>query len=553
MKNLKKYSSLYKTLLKGFAIGYVTGSLSIVGVASFNNVIIERELLNEEKEKEKAKKEALNQEFESLLSTNDLEISEEAKDAINKICLAPLNMTYLDDLEITKENTALAYQEISVITNHKNTNLYEEESDSINWSEAVDVIYQNGISLEELDDGVVPMTIEEVEEQVKWIEESYNEIKSDFKNYDTKELACLLQNYSFLNSDISNGSTVASTTTEQIVFYPYYYLDSSFYREAITKHEAFHLLVNHCEDANTKDICGGIDVLNLNYDDDNYVVLASYIYNFIEEIYAELYSSENTTGVQRSYHGYDEALNLLQATLALGDNYQVDELLEKIIYKDPSSFVKNLPTFGYSKEKFLLDTLKSIKALDIIIGSDQTYLTQLKNKYPDISYDQLIRELKDCFISGLGKVYYNNLILLNEKYDLTLEDNTALTMLYWKLINNIVPAEISIPDEDLSPDNIIISPNQDLSYLLRKYHNLSSTYSDSDINDYHDIFVDYLSKKYNMGRNTVYDKTKDTSILDTNYQMPEVLGKEKQEFYQWLWEDDSSKIDLYNRKLVKTR
>ena len=274
---------------------------------------------------------------------------------------------------------------------------------------------------------------------------------------------------------------------------------------------------------------------------------------FIEEIYAELYSSENTTGVQTSYHGYDEALNLLQATLALGDNYQVDELLEKIIYKDPSSFVKNLPTFGYSKEKFLLDTLKSIKALDIIIGSDQTYLTQLKNKYPDISYDQLIRELKDCFISGLGKVYYNNLILLNEKYDLTLEDNTALTMLYWKLINNIVPAEISIPDEDLSPDNIIISPNQDLSYLLRKYHNLSSTYSDSDINDYHDIFVDYLSKKYNMGRNTVYDKTKDTSILDTNYQMPEVLGKEKQEFYQWLWEDDSSKIDLYNRKLVKTR
>ncbi len=205
------------------------------------------------------------------------------------------------------------------------------------------------------------------------------------------------------------------------------------------------------------------------------------------------------------------------------------------------------------KEKFLLDILKSIKALDLFVNPDLSYLVHVKDKYPDICYGQIIREIKSYFISGLGKVYYNNLILLNEKYNLTLEDNTALTIIYWKLINNVTEADIDLVDDETSEGELLYT-NKDLSYLLSEYPVLKSIYSNSDIDDYHDIFVDYLSKKYNMDKNDVYEVTKDTSILDNNYQMPDVLGREKQEFYQWLWEDKSYEVDLFNsRELVKQR
>lgn len=552
MKNLKKYSNLYKVVLKKFVLGCVTSSLAITGVSAFNSIRVESELLNEKKEKIRKEKEDLNNEFESLLSTRDLEISEEARAAINAISLAPLNMTYLEDLDITKENTILAYQDSIEIINHTNNRLYIDYNNSIDWDEATSVIYQNGISEENLDESVEPLSLDEVKEQVEWIEEFYNEVKSDFKDYDTKELACLLEEYSFFKTSAMNGNIVATTSSDNIIFYPSYYKYSRFFKEPITKHEALHLLVNHCSDVPNKDMCGGIDVLNLNCDDD-YIDLSSYIFKFIEEIYAELYSIEKTSGIQLSYNNYDEALNYLQAVLALGDTYQVDELLQNLLYKDARGFVKELPSFGPNKEKFLLDILKSIKALDLFVNPDLSYLVHVKDKYPDICYGQIIREIKSYFISGLGKVYYNNLILLNEKYNLTLEDNTALTILYWKLINNVTEGDIDLVDDETSEGELLY-PNKDLSYLLSEYPVLKSIYSNSNIDDYHDIFVDYLSKKYNMDKNDVYEVTKDTSILDNNYQMPDVLGREKQEFYQWLWEDKSYEVDLFNsRELVKQR
>ena len=72
--------------------------------------------------------------------------------------------------------------------------------------------------------GAEPLSIDEVKEQVEWIEEFYNEVKSDFKDYDTKELACLLENYSFFKASTTNGNIIATTSSDNITFYPYYYL-----------------------------------------------------------------------------------------------------------------------------------------------------------------------------------------------------------------------------------------------------------------------------------------------------------------------------------------
>ena len=41
MKNLKKYSKLYKVALKSFVFGYVASSLTITGVSAFNSMRVE--------------------------------------------------------------------------------------------------------------------------------------------------------------------------------------------------------------------------------------------------------------------------------------------------------------------------------------------------------------------------------------------------------------------------------------------------------------------------------------------------------------------------------
>lgn len=525
MKKLKINSNLIKEIIKGASFLLMPSFITYTTLSSVEYYATES--LEVKKEIERA----ADKSFKSLLSLDEVNLSEEAKNAIDEISSTSLNMPLLDDLAITKVSAAATFATPEVAEKHENTTLYDKKTDDIKWDEVGEVIYQNGLT-RDLEDNLEALNEEEVIEQVNYIHDTYNEVKKDFEDYDTKTLACNLENYAFLKSSTKNGSVVASTSSDKITFYPTYYSYSDKMQEKVSKHESFHLLTNTCYDADIK-YAGGINVLNLvfGYNNKNRN-MSGYSYSFIEEIYAELYSSLITSTSQTTYHNYDEALDLLQASLALGENYQVDDLLKKTVYKDPVGFIKELPTFGPNKGKFLLDTLKVIKGLDLVVNPDLEYLEQVQKENDGISYEEILKEIKDYCIKGLGKIYYNNLIMLNEKHDLSLIDNTALAQLYFKLANNI--REGVVLEEDTTSDNSI-----------------HITSNDPGVNDYYDIFIEYLSKKYDLGKDTIYNIINSSYINDISYQMPEILGEEKQEFYQWLWEDKSGEIDFDNRVLVK--
>lgn len=523
MKKLKINSGFIKKIIKEASFVLIPSIITYTTLSSVEYYATES--LEVKKEIERA----ADKYFKDLLPLDNSNISEEAKNAIDKISNASLNMPLLDDLAITKVSVASTFTEPETVKKHENNSLYDKENDDIRWNEVGEVVYQNGLTTS-LEDNLEALSEEEVIEQVNYIHDTYNEIKKDFKDYDTKTLACNLENYAFLKSSTKNGNVVAATSSDKITFYPKYYFYDDEMQEKVSKHEAFHLLTNTCYDTDIK-YTGGINVLNLTFGYKNKNI-SGYSYSFIEEIYAELYSSLITFTSQSTYHNYDEALDLLQASLALGENYQVDDLLKKIVYKDPVGFIEELPTFGPNKGKFFLDTLKVIKGLDLVVNPDLECLKQIQTENDGISYKKILKEIKDYCIKGLGKIYYNNLILLNEKYNLSLSDNAALTKLYFKLASNIREGVV------LGEDNI-------------NDNSTNITSNDPGINDYYDTFIEYLSKKNNIDKDTIYNIINSSYINDISYQMPDVLGEEKQEFYQWLWEDKNEEIDIYNRVLVK--
>ena len=173
------------------------------------------------------------------------------------------------------------------------------------------------------------------------------------------------------------------------------------------------------------------------------------------------------------------------------------------------------------------------------------YYKILKEQNSDITYYQFFREIRDYVYTQFSKIYYNNLILLNEKHpELTLEDNKAFITLYNIMINNlgVVLDDVSLDNEyatNFTPYNIEVD--------LPKVEGLPSTFTKPDIQDFEETFSKYLSKKYNLDkelpRKTLFD-------VKDGYQFPEILGEEKRAFYQAIY--DGEEYNIYKeKKLLK--
>lgn len=136
-----------------------------------------------------------------------------------------------------------------------------------------------------------------------------------------------------------------------------------------------------------------------------------------------------------SYTDYNEALNLIQLSLALSDSYQIDELLKETIYNDPISFLKEFPVYGNDKEQFFFDTIEALRGLNILVNSQQASAYY----YEDSTYTaETLSQVKTSTYEQISKIFYNNLIVLNEQHpEMTLEDNIAFVKLFLRTKINI--------------------------------------------------------------------------------------------------------------------
>ncbi len=549
--NKKKLQQNLKTLLLTMTLG--TGLIGEYKITSDIVVSQHQQKLQEELEQQEEDI------FERLLPDQELELSKEAEEAMNEISRQVNYTPYLEALNINKATFLLSYANTEDTTSHTYTALYDSSTDSINWEKAIDYIYVNSMIKADEEENTYAPAKSEITEYVSFLQEAYNQIKSDFTKYDTKKLACKLEYFAILKSATQENSNIAVTNNTEIILNPIYDILPEKSREDTIKHEELHLAVCDCID-NKRGVLFGTSILSMPAPrvKEDLFMSERYHWRFIEEGYTALYTKEMTKGLQESYNTYDEAIDLLQAILALNENYQVDDILKQMIYQEPVEFIKNFPVYGQDKEKFMLDNLKALKGLDVLVGANEQWINYLDSNYPKLDYtNEAQLEMSQAIHKQFAKIYFNNLIVLNEQHpEMTVEDNTAFLDLFFKLMNNIV-IDSSLVEENTTLREMIEAQNievRPLSQIQVNYNQeLAPAFPETTFLDYRNIYIEYLAKRYQKPVEELKQEMLSGEPLKNDYQFPEFLGPEKKEFYQFLYDDNRKTEDSYPRTLVKQK
>ncbi len=549
--NKKKLQQYIKPLLLTMTLG--TGLLGEYKIAS--DILASQHQQKMQKELEKQEDEA----FEKLLPDQELELSKEAEEAVNEISRQVNYTPYLEALNINKATFLSSYANTEDTTSHTYTALYDSSTDSIDWEKAIDYIYVNSMIKADEEENTYAPAKSEITEYVSFLQEAYNQIKSDFTKYDTKKLACKLEYFAILKSATQENYNIAVTNNTEIILNPIYDILREKSREDTIKHEELHLAVCDCID-NKRGVLFGTSILSMPAPrvKEDLFMSERYHWRFIEEGYTALYTKEMTNGLQESYITYDEAIDLLQAILALNENYQVDDILKQMIYQEPVEFIKNFPVYGQNEEKFMLDNLKALKGLDILVGANEQWINYLDSNYPKLDYtNEAQLEMSQAIHKQFAKIYFNNLIVLNEQHpEMTVEDNTAFLDLFFKLMNNIV-IDSSLVEENTTLREMIEAQNievRPLSQIQVNYNQeLVPAFPETTFLDYRNIYIEYLAKRYQKPVEELKQEMLSGEPMKKDYQFPEFLGPEKKEFYQFLYDDNRKTEDSYPRTLVKQK
>lgn len=429
------------------------------------------------------------------LALDEDNISEEGKQAIEKISNISIHNSNIDKIAVDEN---LVLKSLGTLTDNTNTHtynsLYDEKTNSIKWEDVLNKITENSNNISCKSTTFESLSEEEMSKQVELLQSSYNELIQQYPNYDTKELACKLEYYAILYSKEENSVVIAVTTNSSIIYLESYKNLPDILKTDAIYHEEFHLLTRNCLDNNSNNL-------------DNYIP------SFIKEIYATLYAAEINEYRQTSYLTYDEALDLIQATLALREDYQINDLLKYLVYQDSASLLQAFSVYDQNKIQFFMDNITALNGLDLLLNSTN------QEKYPDLVYTKSTQQdISTSTFLQLAKLYYNNLILLNEyQKEMTLEDNIAFFNLFDTLIEKIQIDNTYLIEEETSNTSVV---------LLTEKENCQ------------EIFIEYLEIKYNISKEEIKSQITQNKIEDKDYEYPTFLGEEKKEFYQSLTEQN---------------
>lgn len=482
----------------------------------------------------------------SIYPKTSISLSKEAEEAIEELCNSSIHYDYdsryVDILNINEENATDAYVNLASdeVKHHTYTLYYDNKTDEIKWKELAEQIYQNGLSDDKED--IVTLSLEEIQEKLENMEFFVHHLKEDFPNYDVEELACRLNNFKMLKSESSSGNILANTDNKEMIYYNNYHSVKDIHNDY---HEDFHVALDSCDDIynyNGSSKSGGINVKTATYLNDNseeerdFLYLQRYKYQFLEEIYAEIYSGELANEKQKSYIANDEVLDIIQLVLGLCDDYQIDSILKDLVYHDPISFIKHFPVYGSNKEQYFVNNCQMLKSYDILLEYPKWYQEELlKNDLSDSYGISGKNSLQLMAMNHLSKTFFNSLIVMNEKYgeELCIEDNYSMIYLfetYLQKANNAIESSsyrrienyYALDDYKLSYDQYI---NTFMKYLGEK-NNL----------DYTNMIIDYC---YSF-------------VPSEDYSFLSFMGEEKQDYYKQLLQyKDRTLAEPYPRTLKK--
>lgn len=493
--------------------------LTVVSSVSLNSVI-EKEIYEASLETRELVLDS-DASLEDIYISRDESLSEEAKMAISSISNSSYHGDYIDLLGMDLDTVEEAYANFVPVRpkEHEASRLYDKEKQDINWDLATETILDNTYQYFLFHQGKCQLfSEEELLNKIEILKKTANQLKEDFPDYDLEMFACNLEKCHFIKQELESDTVVARVSENSIIYNEK--CDASFLADS---HEAFHYLVNTCSDVDDESSfshqMGGIHIAMSSLESpgcyrNGYQNRFQFL--FLEEIYAELYASEITKEEQNHYLFVDEVLTFIQLILGLQEDYQIDTILENMVYQDPIAFIQNFPVYGEEKDLYFIRNCQMLKSCDILLKYNKWYLKNIENaSLPNMEEDG-ISELKRMALDQMEQTFFNNLILLNELHpeEMDIEDNIGMIKYFYHYEEMV--------NSSLTKSSCAQYGGEFWDY----YYVIGSNHT-----KYRDIMFQYLSDKKKVRYQELealyygYGGDLEFSFLD-------VLGEEKKEFYQ---------------------
>jgi len=492
--------------------------LTFVLATSLNTELLlslESKKVQIEQEKEKNSDDILKE-----LRKKKKSLSKEAEEKIETICAMDTSESvYLDLLEITKDSIP-KYQnnKEQKIKRHQNTSFYEEESSSIDWDQLAKKIYDNGRKKCFWNLQQESMSKDEIVKKLETMKKLVLKMQKDFPDYDIKPLACNLEEASMVKSrEKEDPKTLAEVVDHDII---YYEQKEGKEQLLIDCHEDFHYAINACTDQKTEAYYN-----------------PKFHYSFLEEIYAELYAAEVTETKQMHYMRHDEVLATLQLVLGLENSYQIDSMLEYMVYRDPCDLLESFPLYSKSPSDDWIKNCEMLKSIDLLLRKSAWYDKKLKEKNLEEEYKEKgVYELEQSAMNHLASIFFNNLIVRNETKDLSLEDNYSFMRLFEEYFfrMNVSLSKSAKKEYDLPPEA--------KTFFIK----------DSLLKSYQSIMFDYLEEKYQEESTLLKEEYNNYRVTEEK-EFPKDLGEDKLDFYQSLTKEMYQYEEPYSIPLQKRK
>lgn len=468
-----------------------------------------------------------------------------AIDNISKTLVNDINYDYISALGADDLSIFLSPFLTDVVDKHSNEFLYDVENDDIYWEQLPELIYVNNLlfigkdcqykGIEKKDSPYESLSKEDIISVLNQLEDFVHYIKDTYPNYDMKHLACVLSQCTFLYDHFPSNA-IAATGTSGIrwnVINGKYPNLSSFI--TTNEHEFKHLLCAECEDEN------GYSGQNNEYYWASFTGVEGFLdsrlsMTFIEEATAEELSAQMTNRDMDCYLINEEILNNIRLVLSMQDDYEPDGFLKYGLLQNPIALIQQLPLLNVQKYSFA-DNVRMLAAYEDMIGNGPYDFIFAINKlkgcegFPfDKSAIDVYKSLLNYAQIQLSRMFYTNLIVLNETKDVPLDYNLFMLRLFEKRMD-IAYRAINFYLKKIVPD-----------IDLTDYENYASYHLDN--------FLSYLSNTFHMSISRLNELYREYS-LDDDVTYPKFLSEDVVNLNEFLrWHDFSE--DELNEKMEKS-
>ena len=316
------------------------------------------------------------------------------------------------------------------LAEHTYNELYDEENKAIFWDKAADVVYEN--SQQEFLD-YQNLSKEDIVYVISLLKDYCNNLKD---NIDLKEVACKLStlNLYYGVDETKELFHTAVTTSRYIAFYDsnkdIHTFDPT---DSTSIHEFFHFLCFGCNCVHdrSKYYANGINIVAPEYSfeagyKENYadLGLTGFEYTFIEEASAERVMYSYLGEIPTSYNYYQKVIDNIELVLSLNENYNLDNYVYNCLKKQPLQFLNNFTVNETNAKENFTDNLRMLVIYDSLLRYDATHENVNSQNFGKVfdncqNYEEETQSISNLVIysqSQLTKLFYNNLIVLNEKY-----------------------------------------------------------------------------------------------------------------------------------------